>query len=439
MTLAILSALRRQGKTVQAFKAGPDFIDPGHHALATGRPSRNLDTWMLSAESIKDILADASQDADISIVEGVMGLYDGFGGAEEAGSTAHLAKILSAPVVLVIDAGGMARSAAAMLKGYAEFDKAVRVAGVLFNNVGSPKHFDMLRAAVQSSCGLPVLGYLPRDAAVRVPERHLGLITSAEEPRMEAVCEGLAALASRYMDWEGLLRLAQSAPPLQSASRLFIPAAPASRRKPRIGIAWDSAFQFYYPDNLRLLELAGAECVRFSLLRDSLPDDLDMLYLGGGFPETHAAALAANVRARGAVKDFALRKKKPVYAECGGLMYLCQNIRLADGAAFPMAGVVPADAVMAKRFQALGYVQVDVQADNLLSRKGEQLRGHEFHWSYLEPKPGYEQLRFAYTTSSRLGERQKQDGIMIENALASYAHLHFAHAPGLVRRFLSRS
>ncbi len=438
VTLAILSAFARRGLKVQAFKAGPDFIDPSHHTALTGRPSRNLDTWMLPQDAVLEILADGAIGADVGVIEGVMGLYDGFAGNQDVGSTAHLAKMLQTPVVLVVDARGMARSAAAMVKGFTEFDPALNFAGVIFNNVGSARHYDFLKIAVEHSLKIPLLGYLPKDKKIMMPERHLGLIPSQELQAGDSMADNLATLAESSINLDRILEQARQAPMLEAAQKIFR-AQPIKQgqKKYRIAIAWDKAFHFYYPENLRLLTLAGAELVYFSPMADKqLPPDIDMIYIGGGFPEVFAQSLSENNTLRTEIRDFILARKKPVYAECGGLMYLCEGIRDAAGKTFPMAGVIPADAVMAGKLSALGYIQAEVVEDNVLSHKGQTLRGHEFHWSYLEGKEGFDKLLYAYTIRDRSGQRDKRDGIMIENMLASYAHLHFANAPELAKRIM---
>ncbi len=438
VTLAILSALARRGLKVQAFKVGPDFIDPSHHTAVTGRPSRNLDTWMLPEDTVLEILADGATGAELGVIEGVMGLYDGFAGNQDVGSTAHLAKMLRTPVVLVVDAHGMGRSAAAMIKGFTEFDPALNFAGVIFNNVGSARHYDFLKIAVEHSLKIPIMGYLPRDKKIAMPERHLGLIPSQELQTGDTMAENLAALAESSINLDRILEQARQAPALEAAQKIFRPQSNIEcQKKHRIAIAWDKAFHFYYPENLRLLAIAGAELVYFSPLADNqLPPDIDMIYIGGGFPEVFAQSLAENNSLRAEIRDFILARKKPVYAECGGLMYLCEGIRDAAGKTFPMAGVIPADAVMAGKLSALGYIQAEVVENNALSRKGQILRGHEFHWSYLEGKAGFDNLRYAYTIQDRSGQRDKRDGIMIENMLASYTHLHFANAPELATRII---
>ena len=437
VTLAILSALARRGLSVQAFKTGPDFIDPSHHTALTSRPSRNLDTWMLPETAVLEILAEGSRGADISIIEGVMGLFDGFGATEDAGSTAHLAKMLKAPVILVVDAKGISRSAAAMVQGYIAFDPGVHLAGVIFNNVGGPGHYELLKKAVEHSLSAPVLGFVSRNSAVSIPERHLGLVPSQEQNSSHENAETFAALAQN-IDLDLVLKNARKAPALNITGNLFATSqSTASQKKPRIAVAWDSAFHFYYRENLQLLAQAGAELVYFSPLTDKkLPADTAMLYIGGGFPEMYACTLAENTHLREEIQDFILVRKKPAYAECGGLMYLCQAIRDFEGKSFPMVGVIPADAVMGKRRAALGYIEAEILQDNLLSRKGEKLRGHEFHWSYLEEKPGFEKLDFAYRLAGRSNGKIKSDGIMIENMLASYAHLHFANAPQIADRLI---
>lgn len=417
VTLALMAALKARGLVVQPFKAGPDFIDPGHHQLATGRPSRNLDGWMLDEVVNRSIFSRASADADLSIIEGMMGLFDGSSPTHEQGSTAELAKQLQAPVLLVIDGSAMARSAAAMASGYATFDPNLHVRGVLFNRVRSEGHYRLLREAVEAQTGLAVLGYLRPDASITIPDRHLGLRT-AIEARQSDLYDRLAQSAAKTIDLDRVEALARSA---GGTFAVDAPAVAGAYDMVRIGLAYDAAFCFYYQDNLELLKAGGAEIVKFSPLHDARLPDVDLLYFGGGYPELYGAALEGNVSMRAAVKEYS-DSSGAIYAECGGLMYLTQGIRDGDCGRREMVGVFPAEAVMRQSGMTLGYRMVKTVRDCLLGPAGTSLRGHEFHYSLLEPKGD---LDYACMLEDAAGKPVGRDGLMKGNTLALYSHQHF--------------
>ncbi len=425
VTLAILAALRQRGRRVQPFKAGPDFIDPGHHRAATGRASRNLDGWMLGADLNRNIFARAATDADISIIEGMMGLFDGSSPVNEIGSTAELAKQLDAPVLLVIDGSAMARSAAAMVSGYARFDPALRVAGVLFNRVNSEGHYQLLKEAVEQETDVAAVGYLRPDQTVTIADRHLGLVTAMEQETGE-LYDRLAKAAADTIDLNRVEAMARSAGGMEDATS---PSPSLQRRETkgvRIGVAQDQAFCFYYPENLELLEAEGAELVPFSPLSDqSLPDNVAMLYLGGGYPELHGEVLAGNVAMRTAIREFAWRGGT-IYAECGGMMYLTQAIRDFTGTSHEMVGLFPAEAVMRKPGLTLGYRTVELARPCILGAAGVAARGHEFHYSTLVPKGP---LTYACALTDVRGDSKGPDGLAVDNVLALYTHLHFSSRP----------
>ena len=425
VTLAILAALRQRGRRVQPFKAGPDFIDPGHHTAATGRPSRNLDGWMLGADLNRAIFTKAAADADISIIEGMMGLFDGSSPVNEIGSTAEIAKQLDAPVLLVIDGSAMARSAAAMVSGYAQFDPALRVAGVLFNRVSSEGHYQLLKEAVELHTNVAVVGYLRPDQAVTITDRHLGLVTAMEQGTGE-LYDRLAKAAAETIDLDLVEALAQSAGNLAVSS--VSPSVTRRTEKPvRVGVAYDPAFCFYYQDNLELFEAAGAEVVKFSPLNDQVLPDVTMLYLGGGYPELYGEKLTGNVAMREAIRAFAERGGT-IYAECGGMMYLTQAIRDFKGQSHDMVGLFPAEAVMKKSGLTLGYRTVELSQTCILGVSGIIARGHEFHYSTLVPRGP---LDFACSLSDARGDSKGRDGLVLGNVLALYTHLHFASQPTL--------
>ena len=421
-TLSILAALRERGRTVQPFKAGPDFIDPSHHLAATGRPSRNLDGWMLGKDLNRSIFAHAAADADVSIVEGMMGLFDGSSPLNDLGSTAELAKQLEAPVIVVVDGSAMARSAAAMVGGYARFDPAIRVAGVLFNRVSSDAHYKLLKTAVEQETDVVAVGYLCPDATLTIPDRHLGLLMALEQEG-EQLYQRLAKSASDTVDLDRIEALAQSCKTLSAV--ISQPVRACQRRTVRIGVAQDHAFCFYYPDNLDALEAAGAELISFSPLHDDALPDVEMLYLGGGYPELYGEALSRNITMRTAIKQFA-EGGGLIYAECGGLMYLTESIRDCDGQSHTMVGVFPAETVMRKTGFTLGYRTIESARRCILGDVGVTVRGHEFHYSTLVAKGP---LQYACSLRDADGLSKGQDGLMIGNVLALYTHLHFASQP----------
>lgn len=413
----LLAALRRAGHRPAGAKVGPDFIDPGYHSLASGRPPRNLDAWLCGPEVIPALAGRAAADADVLVVEGVMGLFDGSADGTPS-STADVARMLAAPVVLVVDAGAMSASVAALVHGFATFDRSVRLGGVVLNQVGSPAHEVQLREAL-APLGVPVLGALGRDERLTWRDRHLGLVPVAERPaEVTDALDRLATAVAEGIDLGAVLGLAQSAPPLTAGSvPLPAPSGPA-----RLAVAAGAAFTFTYTDTLDALDAAGAEVVLFDPLRDeALPGGVDGLIAGGGFPEVYAADLAANE----AMLDDVRRRVAgglPTWAECGGLLWLCRSL---DGRA--MAGVVPADAEMTGRL-TLGYRAATVTAPSPIGAPGAVVRGHEFHYSTVSPAG--EALLFR----SRFGERP--DGFATPTLLATYLHHHPGGDPAFVARFV---
>jgi len=418
VTLALAAAFRRRGLRVRCAKVGPDFIDPGFHAAVTGAPSRTLDSWMLPADALRAAFARAGHDADLVLVEGVMGLFDGLDGASERASTAEVAKRLGVPVLLVVDAGAQARSAGAVVLGAERFDPGLEVAGVIFNRVGGARHVGWLRDAV-AGCRAQSVGAVPWRDELRLPERHLGLVTARERAVEPALIDALATLGEETIDLDACLAMAQSE--VAPAS----PPAPGAVRA-RLGVAMDEAFQFYYPENLEALAAAGAAIVPWSPLEDCGLPDVDGLYLGGGYPEVHAARLAGNAAGRAAVRDF-VGSGRPVYAECGGLMYLADSVDDLDGRAHPMVGVLAARVRMRPRRLTLGYREVTLAADALLGPRGARLRGHEFHASHLD---GEVTAETAYRVSDPTGGPGWSEGFRVARTLASYVHLHLASRPG---------
>ena len=432
ITLGLMAALTARGYTVAPFKVGPDFIDPGHHSRVTGRASRNLDGWMLSQEYNLKSFTRHTVDADIAVVEGVMGLFDGYDGGSEAGSTAQMAKWLGLPVVLVVGARSMARSAAALVQGFERFDPGVDYAGVLFNHLGSDRHLGYLKAAVDGHVRMPVLGGLMRDEAIAIPERHLGLVTREDHDLSDENCEGLAALIEKQLDLEALL---QGLPDLDLQGNLSIPRIETQRNPVRIGVARDAAFCFYYPDNLEMLEAAGAQVVFFSPLTDNrLPEGLGGIYFGGGYPELHADALAGNRSLRQEIRQSS-RNNMPIYGECGGFMYLCREMGDTDGNTFSMTGCLPLATRMLGRLKALGYREVTQSMETVLGPAGQVMRGHEFHYSTTTGEAV--DLPGVYRMTDRAGMDQAADGFVVNQTLGSYIHLHFGSCPQAARHFVN--
>jgi cobyrinic acid a,c-diamide synthase len=508
VALGLMAALARRGLAVQPFKCGPDFIDPGHHTRVCGaaRASRNLDGWMLPAAVNRAIFTRHAATADVCVVEGVMGLFDGArrssppsspstssslptasspeaaaAPSPDAGSTADIARMLGLPIILVVDAAKMAGSAAAVVHGFATFDPSVRVAGVIFNQVGSVNHYALLRDAMTRVHDVAPLGYLPRDAQLRLPERYLGLVTAGDEALTDEAIAHLAALVERHVDVNRLLDLstlverpvdvdrllalaatanadvserrpvdaairgdaspaqpclAAGAAPAKALSRLAPPAAPAAR----IGVARDRAFCFYYEDNFDALRAAGAKLVTFSPLHDAqLPADLDALYFGGGYPELWAETLSANHAMRAAVLRF-IGDGGHVYAECGGLMYLSETIATRDGRCWPMVAALPLAVAMTDRSQRFGYVELTLARDTLLGPAGTTARGHSFHYSRLEGAidGGIDAVPRAYQLHYTLSGRDEAEGFAAGRVLASYVHVHFLSNPAIAAEFVRR-
>jgi cobyrinic acid a,c-diamide synthase len=430
VALAIIASLRSRGLTVQPFKCGPDFIDGGHLAVAASRSSRNLDTWMLGIEANREIFSRASASCDIAVVEGMMGLFDGVAGNTEEGSTAEIAKLFELPIVLVVDAGNSARSIAAVIRGFETFDSKLRFAGIVLNRVAGDAHFRMLEAAISQSSRVPVLGWLPMDADAAIPERHLGLHTAAEG--ISANISTLTRLGNR-LDIEQLLNKTAYSQRFNSAS---IITAATKYKGVRVGVARDRAFSFYYEDNLDLLQENGAEIVEFSPIADSvLPENLHALYLGGGYPELYAAELSANRSLLQDIRDFA-QANKPIYAECGGLMFLAETLTTLDAKSYPVAGVLPVCIEMTKALVHFGYADVEFTHDCLLGEKGTLIRGHSFHCSRILADDA---LRCVYRVHYSLSNRSEPEGFVRGRVLGTYIHLHFRSNLSLVSSFLRQA
>lgn len=422
VTLALLAALRQRGLCVQPFKAGPDFIDPQHHTLFAERPCRNLDTWMLSDEEVRALFQRAAAGADVCLIEGVMGLFDGRSADDLRGSTAHLARVLEAPVLLVVDAQAHGTSLAALVRGFADFDPRLHLLGVLCNRVAGPRHYALLAAALRRFSSVRPVGWLPARPEWHIPERHLGLITPADWPEGGKLAASLAQALEQTVEVDYLLEAAATTQ-LPTAPAV-LPTFPPGRRR-RVAVARDAAFCFYYQDNLDLLQQAGADLVFFSPLHDTeVPAGSELVYLGGGYPEVHAAQLAANTAMSASLRAFRRRGGR-LYAECGGLMYCCRQLIDVQGRLFPFLDLLPAQAVMQSRLAALGYVTWRAVAPTLLGEADTCLRGHVFHYSRLEPLAPLP----ARALLERAAEPPQPDGFGDDTLLAGYAHLHLISAP----------
>ncbi|MFH1983604.1 MAG: cobyrinate a,c-diamide synthase [Pseudomonadota bacterium] len=431
ISLGLMAALKRRGLSVAPFKVGPDFIDPGHHSRVCGVASCNLDGWMLSEAFNRRTFFKNAADADVAVVEGVMGLFDGYDGKSEAGSTAQMAKWLGLPVVLAVNARSMARSAAALVQGFERFDPDLKFAGVVFNQVGSDTHVRYLREALDGNAAMPCLGGIARSAEIAMPERHLGLVTADDHPLSTDGVNRLADLIENSLDVDALLAGLPELPMAAAARSLT-----TRDQRAVVAVARDAAFCFYYPENIELLAAAGARIAYFSPLTDSaLPKDSSGIYLGGGYPELHAQALAENSAMRTAVAD-ASAVGMPVYAECGGFMYLCRELTDTEGRRHPMCGCFPFEARMSGRLRSLGYREVTCTTDTLVGAAGTVIRGHEFHYSEADTPPGV--WASDYRLSARSGNHVTNEGYRVANTLGSYVHLHFGSRPDAAETFVSR-
>ena len=502
VTAGLISALRQLGLVVQPFKCGPDYVDPSYHERAAGRPCRNLDTWMLSDAQLLDSFARACRDADIAVVEGVMGLYDGSDWQDERGSTAQIAKLLNAPVLLVFDISGSARSAGAAVLGYQKFDPTVQIHGVLLNFAGSERHAQGCAEAIATATALPMLGWLPRALQMQIPERHLGLVPGGEQVDSDALITEIAAAVSARFDVSGIVDVARNAAvgasaaasaagagdgagaaavtaahehaaavvagatapgvatgtapgmatgtaPGMAATATTSAAAASTRavslriQRPTIAVARDEAFCFYYPENLELLFEEGAAVEFFSPLRGERPSaNAAGVYLGGGYPELHGPVLASNTGLWSALKDLHAADA-PIYAECGGFMVLTEALTDAGGHSWPMAGLLPGVARMSNKLAALGYRYATALRTNLLAESGDTLRGHEFRYSSwvrsADDVAATGTGNSAWQVRGTRGDAPPDAvGYAHGNLLASYLHVHFGQSRALAARFVDR-
>jgi len=426
-TIGLMKALQEKGKIVQGFKCGPDYIDPTYHTAVTGRVSRNIDSWMFSHEAVRDIVARASKDADVSIIEGVMGFYDGKSPLSNAGSASDISVVTESPVILIVNCASMARSVAAVVKGFQLLSDQPNIVGVIANQVGSVGHYEIAKAAIEQECGIPVIGYLKREEGIDIPSRHLGLVPAIERGELDTFFDKLGALMAETIDLDQLLALTK-APVLQESGKIF---DEQPSQNICIAVAKDAAFNFYYKENLDLLRAKGAELQFFSpLANEPVPAEADGLYIGGGFPEEFANILADNSVAKKSIRE-AVAKGLPTLAECGGFMYLTEAITNSDGDRYDMVDVIPGEVAMQAKLAALGYREIFGTPNNFLIGTDEEAKGHEFHYSKYSGSHNTP----AYETKGRFGN--KQEGYQAGNLVAGYTHFHFVSNPKLVDNWLT--
>ena len=420
VTLGLMAALARRALTVQPFKCGPDFIDPSLHKLVTGKTSRNLDMWMAGEDFTRQTFKHHSSSADIAVIEGVMGMYDG-----GDSSSAALAEQLNVPVVLVLDVRSAAESAAAVLKGFETLNPNIALAGVILNRIASPRHLQLVSDAIHEHCNAEILGYLPRSVTFAIPERHLGLHMGEEDPISREAISELSETITKFVNLDRLLEIAQV--PDKGVTEQ---STESSSPKIRLAVAQDKAFCFYYQDNLDLLQQAGAELIFFSPLADThLPENIHGIYFGGGYPELYAEQLSANKKMLAAVKDWA-EDDGFIYGECGGFMYLTRGIVDHDEQFHPMANIFGVQARMQNRRASLGYREIQLKEDGLFGSAGTVLRGHEFHYSSIEEIKSSIKKIYAVNTDS-------EEGYCYKNVLGGYMHLHFGFSPNAVTAMIN--
>ena len=430
VTLGLLTLLQRRGLRVQPYKVGPDYLDTGWHSALSGVTSHNLDSYMLPAPTLNALFCEHMQQADVAVIEGVMGLYDGHGTDPDYCSSAAMANQLGCPVILLVDGKAVSTSIAATVMGFQHFDPRLNIAGVIVNRVNSEGHFQLLKHAIERYCGLPVLGYVPHVDGVSLPERHLGLVTARESALDNGPWQDFATVLERTLDADRLLELSA----LRTLPSGQWPPMPNSGAGLTLALADDEAFNFYYPDNLALLLRAGVKIVRFSPLHDAVLPDCQMIWLGGGYPELHARALADNQPMLTQLRA-AHERGVAIYAECGGLMYLGTTLEDKNGDTYAMADILPGHSKMGSRLTRFGYCEAQAQQPTLLAAPGDVLRGHEFHYS-----------DFTAQTPAVMACRKTRDGAVLQqwaggwqrgNTFASYLHLHFAQNPSMLNHWFA--
>lgn len=430
--MGLAASWRRRGRRVAVFKKGPDYIDAAWLGFAAEFKARNLDTYMMGVEEVRDSFRRHSFDADVSLIEGNRGLFDGLD-TKGTHSTAELAKLLDAPVILVLNVAKVTRTAAATVLGCLKLDPEIKIVGVVLNFVAGERHENLVRKAIEEICGLPVLGSMERISGDNLlPGRHLGLVTPAERPDTEHLNEKMADLADQCLDVGRILKIAEEAPSLEGKPTKANELTPSKTHSVRIAYFCDSAYTFYYPDNLEALESAGAKLIPVSSLQSGALPSCDGLYIGGGFPETHARQLAGN---RPLLRDVLYKAKGglPIFAECGGLIYLSRSLSYEDQT-FSFAGVFDVDLQMMPRPQGHGYMEVEVDAENPYFPLHTKIRGHEFHYSRIVG--GADRVRSSYSVSRGQGCFDRRDGLVFANVLASYLHIHAAGVPQWADNFV---
>lgn len=438
LSIGIIAAWHNSGKSVAPFKKGPDYIDAGWLAIAAGQTCYNLDSYLIDPETVQFSYTSHCKDSDIAVVEGNRGLFDGID-VDGRTSTAEIAKLLKLPVIMCVDCTKTTRTMAAALLGCKHFDSEVDIKGVVLNRVAGPRHESILRNSIEHHCGINVVGAIPKLKTQDFPERHMGLVPTPEHTWAEKSIQAAADIARKYINLDALETMAreEAAPDVQSVSTPpSVHSHRASDPGPRIGVIRDSAFQFYYPDNIEALELAGAEIVYTSPLKESDLPDVDALYIGGGFPETHAEALSENKTYREKIKSLA-RQGFPIYAECGGLMYLGERLDLKEGS-YPMTGVLPIVFGISKRPQGHGYTLSVVDQENPYFKKGTEIKGHEFRYSTVLAWQGQD-TDMVFSTTRGTGFADKRDGILYKNVLASYTHIHALGTPSWAPAFVAQA
>ncbi len=419
ISIALMNALQEKGYKVQGFKVGPDYIDPSYHTTVTGRQSRNLDPWLMGEKGLLDSFHNASRDADFAVIEGVMGLFDGLSGTSNFASTAHIAKLLKSPVILVMDAAKAARSIAAVALGFTKFDANIKIAGLILNNVAGEKHAKYCIEAIRQKVKVPVLGAIRRNKEIELQERHLGLVPTSERKELQKKVKAVAKYIQEQIDIDKTISIAEKAPKITIKTNNI-----RKNINTTIAVALDESFNFYYADNLDALRSLGAGLKFFSPVNDeTIPADADGLYLGGGFPEVLADSLEKNSSMLSSIKNAAM-DGMPIYAECGGFMYLTKSITEFDGKKHSMVNIFNAYTIMDKKL-TLNYTEAKINEACLIGNSGKTIRGHEFHYSKVENVP--KDARFAYRLSKGKGVNGSMDGLMEYNTLASYMHLHFAN------------
>jgi cobyrinic acid a,c-diamide synthase len=427
ITLALISYFKKKGLNVQPFKVGPDFIDPGYHKLFSNNHSINLDGWMLSKKYNISNFKKHTANKNISIVEGVMGLFDGFSGTSDKGSSSQMAKWLNIPVILIVNAKSMARSIAAVVYGFENFDKNLKLTGVILNNVSSDNHYSYLENSIKKYCKTTILGYFKKGDFPAISSRHLGLVTVEDNIDFINYKNTLAEIVEKRINIKKLLSITKY--PDQAVKNIK-----RTKKKVKIAVARDKAFSFYYYDNLKLIEQYGGEIVFFSPLSDNtLPAGIKAIYLGGGYPEIYAEQLSKNSNMINEIKTFS-KSGGYIYAECGGFIYLTEGVYDFNGKFSPLVGVFKEQAIMEKKLKALGYAEVTLQKDSFFGEKNLKIRGHEFHYSYL--KNNGKNLIKIYNVKMRKHPEGKQEGYSYKNTLGSYIHLHFGSNQNIVKNFI---